>query len=218
MARPKKYRKICHFPKVREFVPSNSGKKEKKRILLTLDEYETIRLIDREGKSQEECSTSMKVARTTIQMIYTSAREKIAEAIVEGCVLEIEGGEYDLCSGREDYCTKEDCYKKLLARKFRKSGEDYRVVMLMKDGKPARDSFSYDHFKIIDIRSEERDTAFKEKGWQEKEFMLIEKEEKLEASIEDFLYLLGTDLFLCETMEEDMGKAFRELGIEYHKI
>lgn len=68
-------------------------------INMKVDEYETIRLIDLEGFTQEECSKQMNVARTTVQGIYIKARKKLAESLVEGKVLIIEGGEYRLCEG-----------------------------------------------------------------------------------------------------------------------
>ena len=68
---------------------------------MTIDEYETIRLIDKEGFSQEECSKYMNVARTTIQNVYNSARKKIAEALVLGVPLYINGGDYTLCNKKE---------------------------------------------------------------------------------------------------------------------
>ena len=73
-------------------------------VVLTVDEYESIRLIDRQGFSQEECGSYMQVARTTVQMIYNSARKKLAAALVDGLPLRIEGGDYQLCDGSEAYC------------------------------------------------------------------------------------------------------------------
>lgn len=128
MARPIKYRKICHFPKNLSFKPTGNLNYEES-VKLTLDEYETIRLIDREGKSQEECAVSMKVARTTVQKIYTSARRKISEAIIDGRVLEIVGGDYNLCNGRPEYCSKDDCNKKKIYESYGRIKEcDMRIA------------------------------------------------------------------------------------------
>lgn len=63
---------------------------------MTVEEYESVRLIDLEGLKQEECATRMNVARTTVQRIYNEARKKIAEALVSGTILKIEGGDYKL--------------------------------------------------------------------------------------------------------------------------
>lgn len=103
MPRPKKCRKVCQMPKIREFQPLGATESQP-AVSLTVDEYEAIRLIDRQGFSQEECSSYMKVARTTVQLIYNSARHKIALSLVEGRPLRIEGGDYQLCDGQEAYC------------------------------------------------------------------------------------------------------------------
>lgn len=100
MSRPKKCRKVCCMPLVDKFVPFGN-KSRSKSVIMTVDEYETIRLIDKEGFSQEECSKYMNVARTTIQNVYNSARKKIAEAIVLGIPLYINGGDYTLCNKKE---------------------------------------------------------------------------------------------------------------------
>jgi len=71
---------------------------------MTVDEYETIRLIDMEGFTQEECANQMNVARTTVQGIYFEARKKLAESLVNGKMLLIEGGEYRLCDGLGNGC------------------------------------------------------------------------------------------------------------------
>ena len=59
--------RICEFSPVSDSFTHNP-------VILTVDEYETIRLIDKEGASQEECSAYMGVARTTVCLLYTSIR------------------------------------------------------------------------------------------------------------------------------------------------
>lgn len=98
MPRPIKQRNVCSMPKSSHFGPLDSNASE--IINMTVDEYETIRLIDLEGLTQEECSKQMNVARTTIQGIYIEARRKLAEALVNGKRLVIGGGEYKICGGR----------------------------------------------------------------------------------------------------------------------
>jgi transcriptional regulator with XRE-family HTH domain len=85
---------------------------------MTVEEYETIRLIDLEGLTQEECAERMQVARATVQKIYNDARSKLAESLVNGNILKIEGGDYRLydegeqlsCCGR---CRRKRCGKAL---------------------------------------------------------------------------------------------------------
>lgn len=103
MPRPRKFRKVCCMPKCHEFIPLHQ-QDNKHPIILTVDEYEAVRLIDKEGFSQEESSAYMHIARTTVQQIYTNARKKIATALVDGCALRIEGGDYKLCDGLEHQC------------------------------------------------------------------------------------------------------------------
>lgn len=108
MPRPKKCRKVCCMPRTTEFNPATCYDKV---VFMTVDEYETIRLIDKEGFSQEECGAYMHVARTTVQQIYNNARKKLAEVIVDGCKLKIEGGDYQICSGEENVCKCGGCEK-----------------------------------------------------------------------------------------------------------
>ena len=97
MPRPCKRRRICAMPGTVCFGPrggcSSSAETEitqspepeagtsSDSICMTLDEYETIRLMDFLGHTQAEAAVSMGVARTTVQAIYESARRKLAEAI-----------------------------------------------------------------------------------------------------------------------------------------
>ena len=112
MARPKKSRKVCSLPETKGFSPE--GIEITNAIIMSVDEYETIRLIDYIGYTQEECATQMHIARSTVQGIYNDARKKLADALVNGRSLIIEGGDFALCQGEnmpcglkcEDFCCK----------------------------------------------------------------------------------------------------------------
>ena len=90
MPRPVRCRRIGQMPAFRSFSPDDAPDAEV--IRLTLDEYETLRLMDAEGLNQEACAAQMNVARTTVTAIYESARHKIATALVRGKRLQITGG------------------------------------------------------------------------------------------------------------------------------
>ena len=109
MARPRKFRNVCDFPDNDRFGPLDRGEKEENIIIMPLDQYETIRLIDLEGLTQEECSDQMNIARTTVQRIYSDARKNLAESLVNGKVLKIEGGDYKLCNGKGRFCGRGNC-------------------------------------------------------------------------------------------------------------
>ena len=101
MPRPKRCRKVCSMPRVSEFAPVGE---DADFVILTVDEYESIRLIDKQGFSQGECAVYMQIARTTAQQIYNSARKKIASALADGMGLRIVGGDYRLCDRNEASC------------------------------------------------------------------------------------------------------------------
>lgn len=99
MPRPRKWRRVCEVPETNLYGPLHGNRRERQVILMSVEEYETVRLIDMEGMTQEECAEQMGVARTTVQRIYTDARNKLATSLVEGYILKIEGGDYKLCEG-----------------------------------------------------------------------------------------------------------------------
>ncbi|WP_367925524.1 DUF134 domain-containing protein [uncultured Ruthenibacterium sp.] len=90
---------------MQEFGPLRPCKRQE-TVMLSVDEYEVIRLIDWLDMTQEECATQMEVARTTVQAIYTSARKKIADALVNGHLLKIDGGNYRICAHQENCCLR----------------------------------------------------------------------------------------------------------------
>ena len=71
MPRPPRCRQICGVPQVDTFCPN--GCENTEPILLTLDEYEVIRLVDLEQQTHEQCAAQMDISRSTVQEIYESA-------------------------------------------------------------------------------------------------------------------------------------------------
>lgn len=105
MARPRKCRKVCAMPQNNRFAPiGQSACRE--TIVMRIEEYEAIRLIDLAGYTQEECAEQMGIARTTVQGIYIDARKKLADVLVNGKALWIEGGDYDLCQEDGTVCAR----------------------------------------------------------------------------------------------------------------
>lgn len=120
MARPRKWRKVCCLPGADLFGPLNGMEDPLYEITMSVDEYETIRLIDLEGLNQEECAERMQVARGTVQSIYKEARSKIAQAIVIGHRLRIEGGDYQLYDDDEREVGCHRCRRGHMGRCFDK--------------------------------------------------------------------------------------------------
>ncbi len=106
MARPQRCRRICNEPRFGRFSPD--GAREQETVVLTVDEYEVLRLVDLEKQTHEQASQQMDVSRTTVTEIYESARTKLADSIVNGKHLVISGGNYRVCG----HCKKEHCGKK----------------------------------------------------------------------------------------------------------
>ncbi len=91
MARPCKIRYIDINPTSSLFQPIDS-KNSKERIILTIDEFEAIRLADYNGFEQSEAAVAMNISRQTFGRILDRARKKVADALVNGKTLEIGGG------------------------------------------------------------------------------------------------------------------------------
>ncbi|MEA5018552.1 MAG: DUF134 domain-containing protein [Erysipelotrichaceae bacterium] len=96
MPRPRKWRKVKSLPKYDLYGPKNQDNVNDRIIYMTVEEYEMIRLIDYMKLTQEECAQMMNVARATIQYGYALARLKLAQALIEGAMLKIAGGNFSL--------------------------------------------------------------------------------------------------------------------------
>jgi len=92
MPRPVSPREIDEPPEATWFKPTGVPMRELEEVVLTFDEIEAIRLADAEGLYQEQVAEQMKVSRPTVGRILASARQKIADALVHGKAIRMEGG------------------------------------------------------------------------------------------------------------------------------
>ena len=92
MPRPKCCRRVGEIPEKTCFRPEGVISSHPEEILLSLDEYESLRLADLEGLYQEQAASRMNVSRQTFGRIVESAHRKVADAIVNGKTLRIAGG------------------------------------------------------------------------------------------------------------------------------
>ena len=154
MPRPKKCRRICDYPQTPSFIPAEMPE-PMDAVILNLEEYETIRLIDKEGLSQEQCGDFMQVARTTVQQIYSSARKKLANVLVDGLPLRIEGGDYQLCNGGNRACGYHSCYKQEFHQQYTKPKGEHtmRIAVTYENGSVFQHFGHATQFKIYDIEN-----------------------------------------------------------------
>ena len=96
MARPRRCRKIGFEPDVVYFKPRGVRMRELEESVLTFGEFEAVRLKDLEGLDQKEAAEKMNISQPTFHRLVLSARKKLADAIVNGKAIKIEGGNYRL--------------------------------------------------------------------------------------------------------------------------
>lgn len=92
MARPPCCRRVAGNPIASIFKPAGIPARMLDQVVLTLDEFEALRLADLEGLYQDDAARRMEVSRPTFGRILESAHRKVAQALVGGKALRIEGG------------------------------------------------------------------------------------------------------------------------------
>ncbi|WP_044281297.1 DUF134 domain-containing protein [Caldithrix abyssi] len=92
MRGPYRKRMIWQPPQFRNFKPSGIPRRALESIVLTVDEYEAIRLADHLGLEHQAAAERMHISRPTFTRLIEQARRKVATAIVEGKELIIDGG------------------------------------------------------------------------------------------------------------------------------
>ena len=108
MSRPVQTRTIGFVPRVVRFKPAGIPRVELEETALTLDELEAVRLADLNGLYQEQAAPKMGVSRSAYARILESARRKVADALVHGKCLRLEGGAVRPGPGRTGICPR-DC-------------------------------------------------------------------------------------------------------------
>ena len=94
MPRRRRRRRVGFRPDQRYFGPGRGRAEEE--VVLKVEELEAVRLKDDEGLSQVEAAEKMDVSQPTFSRVLESARNKIAEALVHGKALRVEGGDYEM--------------------------------------------------------------------------------------------------------------------------
>jgi predicted DNA-binding protein (UPF0251 family) len=91
--RPKKIRLVSHSPRIEQFSPRGRPGRPDEAVL-SIDEFEAIRLADHMGLRQKEAAKSMKISQQTFSRILKRAHKIIADVIVNGKIIKIHGGNY----------------------------------------------------------------------------------------------------------------------------
>lgn len=93
MPRKKRFRRIQVPPVIKGMSVYGVRGRKSNEVILHIEEYEAIRLLDYQNLTQEEAAVFMDVSRPTLTRIYEEARNKVATAFVEGRDLLFKGGD-----------------------------------------------------------------------------------------------------------------------------
>jgi len=106
MVRPQKDRMVAFNPEISYFKPRGIPMIDLEEVCLTVDQREAIRLSDMLGMSHEEAGRLMGVSRATFGRIIQRARKAVADALINGKAINVEGGNYKIVDHtRIFYCS-----------------------------------------------------------------------------------------------------------------
>lgn len=90
MSRPREQRKISCQPNIFLYKPQGIPLRNLEQVYISLEEWEALRLFNKQGLNQTEASEKMGISQSTFQRILCSARKKIALAILDGKAIHIQ--------------------------------------------------------------------------------------------------------------------------------
>ena len=94
MPRPCKRRFVSEVPEISFFKPAGVRMRDLEEVVLTVEEFEALKLKDVEDLDQVSCAERMNISQPTFHRILNSARKKVADAIIYGKAIRIEGGNF----------------------------------------------------------------------------------------------------------------------------
>lgn len=207
MARPSRCRRICMEPAYNSFLPDGFPVCE--TIILTLDEYEAVRLIDFEKCTHEQCAKQMDISRTTVTEIYEAARYKIADSIVNGKTLRISGGHYRLCDGTAPFICQRKCKKADLSVERNeiqmKGTSQMRIAVTYENGMIFQHFGHTEQFKMYDV----------ENG-QIIHTQVVDTNGQGHGALSGFLSQAGADILICGGIGGGAQAALMEAGIKLY--
>lgn len=194
MARPSKNRFVCRIPNCQEFRPATS-QADSVTLLLSVEEYEVLRLIDYVGRTQQEAADQMNASRATIQALYSQARKKLARFLVEGTNLHIQGGNYELCS-QTNTCNKD---------KKRKGEFTMKIAVTYENGEVFQHFGHTEQFKVYEV--EDGKIVSSE---------IVDTNGQGHGALAGFLFNSDISVLICGGIGGGARNALAEAGIELY--
>lgn len=202
MARPVRCRRICFEPRYDSFAPC--GVQSTEQVLLTVDEFEAVRLIDHEKKTHEQCARQMGISRTTVTEMYERARRKIADCIVNGKTLCISGGNYAFCEGSAWKCCGKKCNKAENARK-RKEETIMKIAVTYENGNVFPHFGHTEQFKVYEVQDGKVAAS-----------QVVATEGSGHGALAEMLSSLKVDTLVCGGIGAGAQTALAEAGIRLY--
>lgn len=192
MPRPNKPKKVGRLPLCGAFYPETKAESTH-QIILSVEEYETLRLLDYVGMNQEECAREMEIGRATVQALYTEARKKTARFLTEASVLKIRGGNFCLKEERErDKRTPEGMIK-------------MKIAVTYEDGQIFQHFGHTETFKIYDAENGKILSS-----------QVVDTDGSGHGALAGFLKDLGVEILICGGIGGGARNALAEAGIRLY--
>lgn len=201
MARPTRCRRVCAEPGCRSFAPQTGGGEDE--VVLTVDEYEAVRLVDYEKRTHEQCAAQMAVSRTTVTEIYESARFKISDSLVNGKTLIISGGNYRVCRGDREHGCGRNCQ---WTPELNKKGDTVmRIAVTYENGQVFQHFGHTSQMKVYDVE-----------GRQIVKEQIADTSGSGHGALAGFLSGLNVDVLICGGIGGGAQTALSQAGIKLY--